>query len=101
MRVIAKKALIDFWSQPEHRDSEIPLRAWHETAERASWSQFSDVKESHRHSYFAGGNRVICDFGDRGDRLVAAIGYKSGFVEIKFVGTIEEYSAIDAATVEL
>ena len=42
MRVIALKALREFWSH--HPDAGQPLRAWHDEVSDAQWSTPADIK---------------------------------------------------------
>ena len=42
--MIAVSTLKAFWSQPEFRDSEMPLRSWLEEVRDASWRQPADIK---------------------------------------------------------
>lgn len=37
MRVIAKSALVKFWSQPERADSKGALQSWYDEAIKAGW----------------------------------------------------------------
>ncbi len=42
-RIIAKKALREFWQK--HKDSEQYLKTWYETAKNSDWKSPSDIKK--------------------------------------------------------
>jgi mRNA interferase HigB len=44
---------------------------------------------------------VVFNIGGNKYRLIVAIAYKIGIIYIKFIGTHNDYDAIDAATVEM
>ena len=101
MRVIAVSTLKAFWEQPEHNDSEHPLKAWHEEARQALWQQPSDIKAQYGNASILKNRRVVFNIKGNDYRLVVAVSYKMQLVFIKFVGTHQAYDAIDAETVEL
>ena len=57
MRIIAKRALSDFWAL--HRDAEEPLLAWYREVEKEDWDTPSKVKAKYRTASFVGDNRVV------------------------------------------
>ncbi|MDH4098989.1 MAG: type II toxin-antitoxin system HigB family toxin [Nitrospirota bacterium] len=97
MRIIARKALREFWSL--HSDAEQPLRAWYEDARHAEWETPSDIKAAYRNASIVGNNRVVFNIKGNTYRLVVAVNYAVGVVYIRFVGTHQEYDRIDAAIV--
>jgi mRNA interferase HigB len=99
MRVIAVSTLRTFWMR--HPDAEQPLKAWFEEATNASWTQPSDIKERYRSASILKNRRVVFNINGNDYRLVVAIAYKLQVVYVKFVGTHEEYDAVDAETVDL
>jgi mRNA interferase HigB len=99
MRVIAVSTLRAFWEL--HPDSEQPLKAWHEEATNASWTQPADIKERYRSASVLKNRRVVFNIKGNDYRLIVAIAYKSQIVYVKFVGTHNEYDAVDAETVEM
>ena len=84
-----------------HPDAEQPLKAWFEEATNASWTQPSDIKERYRSASILKNRRVVFNIKGNDYRLVVAIAYKLQVVYVKFVGTHEEYDAVDAETVDL
>jgi mRNA interferase HigB len=71
MRILAKSTLRQFWQR--HPDAEQPLLAWYREVERENWDTPAKVKEKYRSASFVG------------DRVVL----------IRFIGTHEQYDAVD------
>lgn len=97
MRVIALKALREFWEQ--HTDAEQALRAWYHDIKKATWKTPTDIKVIYRNASFVANNRVVFNIKGNQYRIVVAIQYQHSAVYIRFVGTHQEYDRIDAATV--
>lgn len=98
MRVIAVSTLRSFWER--HPDAEQPLKAWHEEATAAIWTQPADIKAHYRSASVLKNRRVVFNIKGNDYRLIVAIAYKLQIVYVKFVGTHEEYDAVDAETVD-
>ena len=101
MRVIAVSTLKAFWSQPEFRDSEMPLRSWLEEVRDASWRQPADIKAQFGSASILKNRRAVFNIKGTDDRLVVAVAYRFQSVYIKFVGTHAQYDAVDVLTVEV
>lgn len=97
MRIIALRALRDFWKR--RPDAETPLRSWYATACRAAWSSPADVKASYRNASFVANNRIVFNIKGNDYRLVVAVHYNRAMMYIRFVGTHSEYDKIDATTI--
>lgn len=97
MRVHSLKTLREFWEK--HTDAEGALRAWLKTAEKASWSSFSDVRKSFASADVIWGNRAVVNIKGNKYRLVLKINYDWKIVYIRFIGTHAEYDRINAETV--
>src|SRR5262245_60791712 len=98
MRVIARRALREFWER--HPRAEGPLRAWFALVSVAHWSNPNDVKRQFGRTVdFVADNRVIFDLGGNKYRLIVRVSYEFGRVLIKFVGTHADYDKIDPETV--
>ena len=97
MRIIAKKALKDFWNI--HPDSEQSLRAWYAKTKSVIWKSPIDVKYEYRNASFVANNRVVFNIKGNKYRLVAALNYEFGIVYIRFVGTHNEYDNIDVTMI--
>ena len=61
MRIIARRALRDFWEQ--HADAEQPLRAWDYDVLRADWKSPADVKSVYASASIVGENRLVFNIG--------------------------------------
>jgi mRNA interferase HigB len=98
MRVIAVSTLRAFWER--HPDAEQPLKAWYEEASNATWTQPADIKARYRSASVLKNRRVVFNIKGNDYRLIVAIAYKLQIVYVKFVGTHQEYDAVDAQTIE-
>lgn len=99
MRVIAISTLRRFWEK--HPDAEQPLKAWHDEATQATWTQPADIKAQYRSASILKNRRVVFNIKGNDYRLIVAIAYRLGIVYVKFVGTHAEYDKINAETVEM
>ncbi len=99
MRVIAVRNLRDFWEI--HSQAEAPLRAWLEEARAAQWQSPADIKARYAHVSILKSRRVVFNIKGNDYRLVVAVAYQFSAVYIKFVGTHQQYDAIDADSVEM
>lgn len=97
MHVIARKALIEFWTR--HPDSEQSLRAWYREASRAQWRTSADVKQMYGSASIVNAERVVFNICGNKYRLIVRFNYGSGVAFVRFFGTHTEYNAIDAETV--
>lgn len=96
MRVIAKKTLREFWHR--HPGAEGPLLAWFREVAKEDWSSPAKVKERYRSASFVG-DRVVFNIKGNAYRLVVLINYPFRIVFIRFIGTHEDYDAIDVKEV--
>jgi mRNA interferase HigB len=96
VRVIARRALREFWQR--HERAEQPLRAWYAEATNAAWRRPQDIKDTYRHASFLGDNRVVFNIGGNHYRLVVHV-FDYQIVYVKFVGTDAEYDRIDPESV--
>lgn len=95
MRVISRRALIEFWTRPDCRDAEQPLRAWFKEAEDGTWLTPADVKAKYASASVLKGGRVVFNIGGNKYRLVVKINYAAKVVFVRFVGTHAEYGRTD------
>lgn len=98
MRVISKQKLVRFWIR--HPPAEQPLRTWFEVVSAAKWKTPHDIKAQFASASLLGKNRVVFNIKGNDYRLVVAVAYVLGAMYIKFVGTHEEYDAINVSAVE-
>ena len=97
MRVIAKRALREFWRI--HRDAEQPLKAWYREANEAEWTTPHEVTRRYRSASIIANNRVVFNIAGSKYRLVVGINYGLGIVYVRFIGTHAQYDRIDARTI--
>lgn len=97
MRIIAKKALKDFWEA--HADSEQALRAWFHEAVNAEWKTPQAIKTHYPSADILPDNRIVFNIKGNHYRLIVKIHYNTSIVFIRFVGTHAEYDRIDATTI--
>jgi mRNA interferase HigB len=98
MRVIAVSTLRSFWGR--HPAAEQALKAWYQEATSASWSQPADIKVQYRSASVLKNRRVVFNIKGNDYRLIVAVAYKLQIVYVKFVGTHQEYDAVDAETID-
>lgn len=97
MRILAKKALREFWERyPQAKD---PLLAWYREVENEDWTQPKQVKEKYRSASFVKGNRVVFNIKGNDYRLVVRINYPWRIVYVRFVGTHAKYDTVDVEKV--
>ena len=97
MRIIAKKALREFWLR--HPDAIEPLLAWYREVKQADWQTPAQLKERYRSASIVGDNRVIFNIKGNHYRLVVKVNYPYRVVYIRFVGTHAEYDGVDVEEV--
>jgi mRNA interferase HigB len=101
MRVIAVSTLKAFWEHPSHRDSEAPLKAWLAEMHQGSWKTPAEIKAHYANASILKGRRVVFNIKGNDYRPVVAVAFAFQTISIKFVGTHQQYDAINANTVEL
>jgi mRNA interferase HigB len=99
VRVISVRTLKEFWEKPGNADAEQPLRAWFEEAKDAEWANSNDIKAKFHSASVVGKNRIVFNIKGNKYRLIVAIKYEFKIVYIRFVGTHQEYDAVDARSV--
>lgn len=88
MHVIAKPALIDFWTL--HPAAKEPLDGWYRTIRRESFQNFSELRKTFASADYVEGFTVF-DIGGNKFRLIAVIRYEWQKVYIRAVLTHKEY----------
>lgn len=73
MRIIAKKALRDFWEQ--YPGSQESLEAWYYETLKADWSNPQQIKNQFRNANIIADNRVIFNIKGNNYRLIVKINY--------------------------
>ena len=99
MRIIKIKTLRVFWSHPEYRDSEQPLKSWYAIAKNADWATSHDVKDRFGSASIIGDNRVVFNIAGNKYRLIVKFNYPYRVGYIRFIGTHRHYDGIYAETI--
>ncbi len=94
MRVIAKKALRDFWDF--YPESKVSLQEWYAEAETSKWDNPNCIKLRYHSASFLKDNRVVFNICGNKFRLIVKINYAYGVVYIRFIGTHSDYNRINA-----
>lgn len=98
MRIIAIKALRDFWEI--HPTAVDPMQAWIDEVRQARWEQPADIKAQFRSATILKARRAVFNIKGNDYRIVVAVAYRFQAIYIKFVGTHAQYDAINADEVE-
>ncbi len=99
MRVIAFRALREFYEKQKYADSEVSLRAWYHDAKAADWKNSNELKKQFKNAGIVGGGRVVFNIKGNAYRLVVSIDYEFQVIFIRFIGTHDEYDHIDVKTI--
>jgi mRNA interferase HigB len=99
MRIISRKALREFWEQPEYSDAEQPLKAWFREALRADWASPAAVKSLYRTASVVADSRLVFNITGNKYRLVVKVNYRYRVIYIRFVGTHRQYDRINVTEV--
>ena len=97
MRIIAKKTLVEFWKV--NKDAGQPLFAWYDTARKARWKNFNDVKTIFKSASIVGNDRIVFNIKGNDYRLVVKADFKWQVLYIRFIGTHKEYDKLDVKNI--
>jgi mRNA interferase HigB len=99
MHIVAVKFLRVFWEN--HPDAEQSLKSWVDEAKKATWTQPAEIKEQYRSASILKNRRVVFNIKGNDYRLVVSVAYHYQAIYVKFIGTHQEYDAVNAETVEM
>lgn len=88
MHIISRKLLREFWQ--ENKDAEVTLTSWFRLANKATWQNLTEVKESFPHADLVG-RCTVFNIGGNKYRLVVKIEFLKQKIFTKFVLTHKEY----------
>ena len=97
MRIIAKKALREFWERQPAANG--PLLAWYREVEHEDWATPADVKAKYGSASIIGSERVVFNIKGNDYRLVVRINYAYRIVYVRFVGRHADYDGVDVKEV--
>lgn len=97
MRVVTFARIREF--SKSHPDSEVALREWYYKTHKATWNNFSDVRDSFNSADSVGNKRFVFNIRGNHYRLVAIILFQIQTVYIRFIGTHSEYDKVDCRNI--
>jgi mRNA interferase HigB len=97
MRIIARSSLVRFWER--HPETKASLLHWLSIAREAQWATPQDAQTAFSKAVVLNGERVRYEVAGGNYRLVVAFDFRRLIAFVKFIGTHDEYDAIDALTV--
>ena len=97
MLIVYLKKLNDFGRN--HANARKGLAVWKLVVEQAEWKTKQDVLRDFPNAKMIQNNRARFEISHNTFRLIAHIHYPDKIVEIRFIGTHNEYDKIDAATI--
>jgi mRNA interferase HigB len=97
MRVIARNVLLAY--ARVHPETAIPLERWYRLVKAANWTSMDDIRRAAPKSKVLNRDRVRFEVAGGDYRLIAAFDFRRQIAFVKFVGTHDEYGAIDALAV--
>ena len=83
----------------KHADARKSLATWKLTAQHTSWKTKQDVLRDFPKAKMIANNRARFEITHNTYRLIAQINYEDHIVEIRFIGTHDEYDKIDPETI--
>ena len=98
MHLVSVPPLLAFIKK--HPASKQAVLTWGDEIKKAQWKHPSDIKNQFATASILKSRRVVFNLKGNDYRVVVAVAYNMGFVYVKFIGTHEEYDAIDAANID-
>ena len=99
MHVISHRKLREFYESPGREDSATALQRWYHMAEKAHWTNLSEIKADFPATDYVGNRRYVFNIRGNKYRLVVIVQFQNQQIFIRFVGTHEEYDKIDCSTI--
>jgi mRNA interferase HigB len=97
MLIIYLEKLNDF--AKNHAHARKSLATWAAATEKSTWKNKQDVLRDFPKAKMIGNNRARFEIVHNTYRLITYIDYNDQIVEIRFIGTHNEYDRIDPATI--
>jgi mRNA interferase HigB len=97
MQIVYLKKLLDF--SRKHADTRKSLESWKTVTEKATWVKKQDVLFDFPNAKMIKNNRARFEIKHNTYRLIAQIDYDDKIVQIRFIGTHNQYDNIDPETI--
>jgi mRNA interferase HigB len=97
VQIVYLKRLLDFGKK--HANARRSLAGWKEVTQSAVWKNKQDVLTAFPKAKMIKNNRARFEILHNTYRLIAHIDYADQIVEIRFIGTHNQYDNIDPATI--
>ena len=97
MQIVYLKKLLDF--SKKHADARKSLAGWKAVTEEALWKSKQDVLNAFPKAKMIKNNRARFEILHNNYRLIAHIDYEDQIVQIRFIGTHNEYDTINPETI--
>ena len=97
MHVVYLEKLNDFAKR--HTNARKSLATWRSTTEDAVWKTRQDVLKDFPRAKMIANNRARFEIVHNFYRLIAYIDYQDQIVEVRFIGTHNDYERIDPSTI--
>lgn len=96
--IIANKELLDEFVQ-KHANAIKPLNKWIDIVKDAEWKNHTELKRMFPSADYVKNGRYVFNIAGNNFRLVAVVIFVGGVMNIRFVGTHDEYNKIDCSTI--
>ena len=97
MRVIARSALVAFWTR--HPETKTSLERWYRLTRAANWTSPDDVQIAAPKAKVLDRKRIRFEVAGGNYRLIVSFDFRRQIALVKFIGTHAEYDKIDALNV--
>jgi len=93
MHILSRQKLRASWRV--HPDARVPLERWYDTARRARWKSFEDIRAAFGRGVDRVGKFLVFDTGGNNYRLIVVAHFNRGKLFVRRVLTHAEYDKGD------
>ena len=97
MLIISLDRIIDF--SKKHADARKSLTTWKSAVEKVDWRKKQDVLKDFPKAKMIADNRARFEIVHNTYRLIIKINYDAQTVQVRFIGTHNDYDRINAETI--
>lgn len=97
MQIVYLKKLLDF--SKKHADVRKSLQGWKMVTENANWKNRNDVLNTFPKAKMVRNDRARFEILHNTYRLIAHIDYRDQIVQIRFIGTHNEFDNVNPETI--